>query len=338
MSDIISIIQRVLDDVDLVLGWTATGAGGVAAPARFQTAAEAERAVFNATCVHNLAVHLPRLKDKTVGIVAKGCDSRSVAQLIQEREIDRDRVKVIGVHGLGGMIDVRKIWRYHGYGVLVDARINSLFIDGKEIDRKEYLKQKCLGCRDTDPVIYDELFEAQGPAITGITAAATVESALSGTGLGTSLTAAEAMTAAGEAESRPLSELFAKMNPVERRLFWREQYSRCIRCYACREACPMCFCRDVCIMQTTDPHWTGAGVDAGEAEMMQLIRVNHLAGRCTGCGECERACPVGIPLMLLMNEQNQAIEELFGHRAGTDLEARPPLLTFDIKGDGRSEK
>ncbi|MHB8160225.1 MAG: 4Fe-4S dicluster domain-containing protein [Thermoleophilia bacterium] len=338
MSDIISIIQRVLDDVDLVLGWTATGAGGVAAPARFRTAAEAERAVFNATCVHNLAVHLPRLKDRTVGIVAKGCDSRSVAQLIQEREIDRDRVKVIGVHGLGGMIDIRKIWRLHGYGVPVDARVDSLFINGKEVDRKKYLKQKCLGCRDTVPVIYDELFEAQGPAITGIAAAATVESALSGTGLGRSLTAAEVLSAAGEAESRPLSELFARMNPVERRLFWREQYSRCIRCYACREACPMCFCRDVCIMQTTDPHWTGAGVDAGEAEMMQLIRVNHLAGRCTGCGECERACPVGIPLMLLMNEQNQAIEELFGHRAGTDLEARPPLLTFDIKGDGRSEK
>ena len=77
--------------------------------------------------------------------------------------------------------------------------------------------------------------------------------------------------------------------------------------------------------------------------MMQLIRVNHLAGRCTGCGECERACPVGIPLMLLMEEQNRAIEEMFGYRAGTDPEAKPPLLTFDIKGDdvgrkGRSMK
>lgn len=86
-------------------------------------------------------------------------------------------------------------------------------------------------------------------------------------------------------------------------------------------------------MQTTDPHWTGGGIDAAGAEMMQLIRVNHLAGRCTACGECERACPVGIPLMLLMEEQNRAIEEMFDYRAGVDPEAKPPLLTFDIKGD-----
>lgn len=95
----------------------------------------------------------------------------------------------------------------------------------------------------------------------------------------------------------------------------------------------MCYCRDVCIIQTQDPHWVGGDVNTGEAEMMQLIRVNHLAGRCTGCGECERACPVGIPLMLLMQEQNRAVEELFGYRAGTDPEAKPPLLTFNINGD-----
>ena len=115
--------------------------------------------------------------------------------------------------------------------------------------------------------------------------------------------------------------------------FWREQFSRCIRCYACREVCPMCFCRDVCIMQTQIPRWAGGAVDAKQSEMIQLIRVNHLAGRCTGCGECERACPVGIPLMLLLDEQNHAIEEMFAYGAGASLKARPPLLVFDVNKD-----
>src|SRR5665811_2302308 len=102
-----------------VLGWTATGAGGVAAPQRFQTADEAVAAIFDSTCVHNLAVHLPRLKDRAVGIVAKACDARSIVELMVEREVDRERVKVIAV-SCPEMLDVKAIWRRHGYGAEIE--------------------------------------------------------------------------------------------------------------------------------------------------------------------------------------------------------------------------
>ena len=35
----------------------------------------------------------------------------------------------------------------------------------------------------------------------------------------------------------------------ERWEFWKEQLSKCIRCYACRSACPMCYC-DECVVDT----------------------------------------------------------------------------------------
>lgn len=330
MSELVSIIQKVLGETGLVLGWTATGAGGVAAPERFHTADEAGAAIFDSTCVHNLAVHLPRLKDRAVGIVAKACDARSIVELIVEREVDRERVKIITVN-CPEMLDVKAIWRRYGYGAAIaDDGDGALRINGEQVDRAAYIQAKCLGCEDGLPVIYNEV-------VGGTEKAGDV-----GAAGGAKLAADDAESVASSSISANAGlqhrEDFQAMNTGERRAFWREQYARCIRCHACREACPMCYCRDVCIMQTSDPHWTGGGINAGEAEMMQLIRINHLAGRCTGCGECERACPVGIPLMLLMEEQNRAVEEMFDYRAGVDPEAKPPLLTFDIKGDGWSEE
>lgn len=304
MNDLIHTIQKVLNDCDLVLGWTKDEITGVGTPAWFTTPAETEAAIFDSTCVHNLAVHLPRLKGKKVGIVAKGCDIRSVVQLIVERQLDREQVRIIAA-GCRGVIDIKKIWRYQGFGARIEVDGSSLAVDGQEIILNDFLMPKCRGCADSKPVIFDEAvrsFEI------------------------------EAFQQA--ADPSPLELRFAAMNPAERRLFWEEQFSRCIRCYACREACPLCFCRDVCSMQSREPHWAGGQVDPAESQMAQFIRMNHMAGRCTGCGECERACPAGIPLMLLLDEQNRVVEEMFAYRAGSDLSTAPPLLTFDINTDG----
>lgn len=306
MDELINTIQKVLNqgETDLVLGWKINDRTGTAVPARFYSAEEAGAAVFDATCVHNLAVYLPRLKDKKVGIVVKACDSRSVVQLIAEHEVNHESVTVIGVTcSPGGMLDVKSIWRQAGYGVEIQHG-GTVTAGGQQLEREAVSLNKCLACDGAQPVIHDELVGAPG---------------------------GEAVSK--PAESSALEREFAALDAAGRRDFWREQFSRCVRCYACREACPMCFCRDVCTMQTADPRWVGGEIDARSSEMAQLIRINHLAGRCTGCGECERACPVDIPLMLLLNEQNRVIEEMFDYRAGLDPEARPPLLAFDINND-----
>lgn len=301
MADLATAIKKVLEHTDLVLGWTTAAATGVAAPARFRTPEEAEAAVFDATCVHNLAVHLPRLKDRDVGVVAKPCDAQSVVELIVEREIARGKVKVIAVP-CRAMLDVKLIWRRFGYGVRIEDDGGALSIGGKQVPREDFILRKCLSCESTDSVIVDERVDdggqAGGPPDVG-------------------------------GRTDELAGKFAAMGVEERRAFWAEQFSHCIRCYACRDVCPMCICRDVCLMQTRTPHWAAGLVEAKDNETAQMIRVNHLAGRCTGCGECERACPVGIPLLLLMDEQYRIIEEMFGYRPGSDMEARPPMQVFN---------
>lgn len=59
--------------------------------------------------------------------------------------------------------------------------------------------------------------------------------------------------------------------------------------------------------------------------IFQITRNIHVAGRCTDCGECERACPVNIPLRSLAREMCDIVDGLFHYKAGMDKEA-PPLL------------
>lgn len=60
-----------------------------------------------------------------------------------------------------------------------------------------------------------------------------------------------------------------------------------------------------------------------------VTRAMHLAGRCIDCGECERACPVGIPLRDLNKKIEKDVKELFNYEAGSSVEQKPLLSCFD---------
>ena len=59
-----------------------------------------------------------------------------------------------------------------------------------------------------------------------------------------------------------------------------------------------------------------------------MIRAFHLAGRCIGCGECERACPSEIPLNLINKELAMEVEKNFNFKAGYDINDDLAMATF----------
>ena len=59
-----------------------------------------------------------------------------------------------------------------------------------------------------------------------------------------------------------------------------------------------------------------------------IVRAMHLAGRCAGCAECERACPMDIPLNLLNRKMAKELKELYGHEAGLEPKEKGPLNEY----------
>ncbi|MBN2361136.1 MAG: 4Fe-4S dicluster domain-containing protein [Deltaproteobacteria bacterium] len=133
---------------------------------------------------------------------------------------------------------------------------------------------------------------------------------------------------ASDRQGERLKELEAK--PVAERLaLWTELLSRCTRCHACRQVCPMCFC-ERCIADKTQPTWIESSPHTRGNLAWHLTRAMHLAGRCVGCGECERACPVQIPLGLLNRRLAQVVEERFGYSVTDDPSVPAPIGAFRL--------
>jgi len=118
------------------------------------------------------------------------------------------------------------------------------------------------------------------------------------------------------------------LTPRERAEFWQEQLAKCTRCYACRAACPACYC-ERCIVERNTPQWISTAARDHGNFAWNVIRAFHLAGRCTACGACEAACPQGIPLMLLNARVGTDVEEELGARAGYDPQAEPVIGTWN---------
>jgi formate dehydrogenase subunit beta len=122
-------------------------------------------------------------------------------------------------------------------------------------------------------------------------------------------------------------EALEAMTASERLVFWVRQFDRCLRCYACRQACPGCYCYE-CLAEQVDPQWVGIGMGFPEKHFFHIMRAYHLAGRCVDCDACERVCPVNIPLSLLNRRIAREIADLFDFTPGLSPDEPSPLTTF----------
>lgn len=124
---------------------------------------------------------------------------------------------------------------------------------------------------------------------------------------------------------------FEKKDSKAKEKFWKEQAAKCIRCYACRQACPLCFCEE-CYADQTIPNWIDPSPSVQGNLQWFHMRSFDLAGRCTGCRECDRVCPADIPWVLLNKAAEKEIKEKFSYDPDKDK-----LPLFDFKKEDKGE-
>jgi ferredoxin len=122
-------------------------------------------------------------------------------------------------------------------------------------------------------------------------------------------------------------DAFLQKPPAERMAFWRSEFERCVKCYACRQACPLCYC-ERCLVDKNRPVCIDTSATLKGNFAWHMTRAFHLAGRCVGCEQCVRACPAGIDLRLLNLSMARAAETSFAYRAGMDPQVEPILGSY----------
>jgi ferredoxin len=104
--------------------------------------------------------------------------------------------------------------------------------------------------------------------------------------------------------------------------YWKAEFDRCIKCYGCRDVCPVCFC-NVCTLEENSLIRTGDLPP--ENPMFHLTRAVHMAGRCIDCNLCTEVCPAEIPLRTLYKRVAEIVRDEFGYVTGEPGEGKSPL-------------
>jgi len=123
-----------------------------------------------------------------------------------------------------------------------------------------------------------------------------------------------------------IPEDLAELNQAELFFRWTYEFSKCIKCYGCRNICPVCFCKE-CSLEHKE--LVGPGKLPPEVPIFHLVRATHMAGRCIDCGLCEEVCPASIPLRLLYRKVSGIVSDLFAYETGESLDQSP----FSVLGD-----
>ena len=277
---------------------------------------------------------------KKIGVTVKGCDAMAFYELAKRKQINLDNIVMIGVNCGGSVspIPARKMI-LDKFGVDPD-KVHKEEIDkgqfiieyegghkGISIDELEDQgygrRSNCRRCKMKVPrqadlacgnwgVIGDKAGKATFVEVCSEKGATLLNGAVKAGVIATEAPNPKGLEMRGKVEGAmmKLADKWRKKDfealgeGKDRLKKIMQETSRCIKCYSCILACPICYCVDC---TTKNPAYVTPG-QLPPNFMFHLIRFAHIADSCVNCGQCQELCPAEIPNALFMHAQQVELE------------------------------
>ncbi len=298
MSELVKIVSKILAQGGVFIGYEPCALPHFRRLSVARTAKDVERFIYDPLCSANpamTAMLLARKSEKKIGMKVRACEGRSIVECLKSRQLVRENLHVHAAR-CGGVIDPRRLDR-----LLLDigktGRVESV-TDVEGTFRIDLKNGETLQV-GKEELLARRCFFCRAPE--------------------------DLKPDSAEQSAFVPPEL--SMPPEregEDKGDWEKLLSGCELCMACRSACSGCFCRECIfesVMKKEMTPW-----------MFHLTRTLHLAGRCTDCGECERACPAGLSVGKIRRKFEELIDAKYNAEgAGIKTGSKLPLLDWSAE-------
>ncbi len=300
-----------------------------------QSQAEEVPAESQSTAEEQSAVSEEQSEASPIAVVLRPCEIRALVELVKLQQVDLSPFLIIGVDcwGTYSVPDYAAKVK-EGSGDSVTADFLKQVTSGKLPDE---LRGACRLCQYPSPTCADIVIQLIGEDINKQISLG------AGTEKGKELLGALGLEATPQSQKR--KDAVEKLKEAKKKLAEQDQVdfleaisSLCINCHNCRAVCPICYCKQ-CVFDgevfkyAIEKYLTWSGKKGvlpmpPDKLLFHLTRMSHVATSCVACGQCEAACPNGIPLGRIYQKISTAAQEALGYEAWRSLDEELPLTTF----------
>jgi len=285
--------------------------------------------------------------DKKTAVIIRPCEMRAFVELVKLKQIQTENLILIGID-CPGAYSVKNYPRF-----ATDKKTSDEFV--KKYDRwteDKDLRAGCQICEYPYPLTADITIAVFGgdPSQNLLLVADTPKGEETLTKLGLKI---DVDSDAAQKRQAFLSKFVPEVKERRKKFFdkTREEvggeeklatvFAQCIKCQNCRQACPVCYCRECFFVSPTfelesdkylrQAEKKGAVRMPSDTLLFHLTRMNHMGASCIGCGACEEACPNNIPLLKIFQLIGSDVQTLFEYVPGRSTEDELPASVFKDK-------